>query len=54
MVPQYIIWELQRILEDADVVSVVKGVMVKLVLSLVVFWIVLLALGGWIMWLRRK
>jgi len=54
MVPEYMISELQRILNEADVVSIVRDVMVKFVISLAVFWIVLLALGGWIMWLKRR
>lgn len=54
MLPGYLIWEIQKILDEADVVSVVREIVVKFIISLAVFWIVLLGLGGWIMWLKRK
>lgn len=49
-----LIRELQTILDEADVVSIVRDVMVKFVVALVVFWILLLGLGYWMKVLGRK
>lgn len=49
-----LIRQLQVILDEANVVSVVREIMVRLVISLAVFWIVLLGLGYWIKVLGRK
>jgi len=48
-----LIRELQKFLNDAGLADDVRGLMVKVVISLVVFWIVLLALGGWIKRMKR-
>ena len=52
--PQELIRQLQMILDGSDVAADVRGIMVKFVIGLAVFWIVLLLLGGWIMLLKRK
>lgn len=54
LVPQELIRQLQMIIDDSDVAADVRGIMVKFVIGLAVFWIVLLLLGYWIMLLRRR
>lgn len=54
MLPKELIRQLQVILNDAGVAVGVRDMMVKFVISLVVFWLVLLGIGYWIMLLKRK
>jgi len=45
--------ELQKLINESGLADDVRDIMVKLVISLVVFWIVLMALGGWIKRMKR-
>jgi len=54
MVPQELIRQLDMFLDGAGVAADVRDMMIKLIIGLTVFWIVLLGLGGWIMFLKRK
>lgn len=54
MLPKELIRQLQVILDDAGVAADVRDMIVKFVISLVVFWLVLLGLLCWFMWWRKR